>query len=146
LLTLPAPDFPAGAIPNEVAQEVYRQTSGQPFLLQVYGSQSGQSSERREAHGRHPRRRESRRNPCGPFFQDAYKSAPPAVQTALGNLAQSKPVDLTLPVRRWLTQRYLLAPDGRLTIPLFGAWIQHQGYIEEPGRGERLTVVKSPNG
>ena len=38
LLTKPSPEFPTGAIPAEVAQEVYRRTGGQPFLLQVYGS------------------------------------------------------------------------------------------------------------
>lgn len=37
LLTEPSPEFPAGTIPKEVAQHVYERTSGQPYLLQVFG-------------------------------------------------------------------------------------------------------------
>ena len=150
LLTQPAPEFPTDAIPEDVAQDVYRRTSGQPFLLQVYGSLlvSRLNEEKRKAASLDDVKAVEIRaiEWAGPFFQDAYKSAPPAVQTVLGNLALSKPVDLTLSVRRWLTQRYLLTGDDHFAIPMFGVWIQHQGYVEEPGRGERLTVVKSPNG
>jgi len=31
--------------------------------------------------------------------------------------------------RRWLTQRYLLPGEDRLTIPLFGAWIAQDALV-----------------
>jgi len=44
---------------------------------------------------------------------------------ALGRLAQGEQVDLTFPPRaRWFAQRYLLTPDSRLAISIFGAWIR----------------------
>ena len=137
LLTQPAPEFPVGAIPEDVAQEVYRQTAGQPFLLQVYGSLlvSRLNEEKRKTATLDDVKEVGVRAVewAGPFFQDTYKSAPAAVQAMLGNLALGKPVDVTPSARRWLTQRYLVTDDDGLAIPLFAAWIQHQGYIEEPG-------------
>jgi len=137
LLTQPTPDFPSDAIPGDVAQQVYRKTGGQPFLLQVYGSllvSRLNEQRRRAAIVEDVNAVEIRAVEwAGPFFQDTYKSAPAAVQTLLGNLAIGKPVGLAPPARRWLTQRYLLTDDDRLAVPLFGAWIQHHGYIEEPG-------------
>src|SRR5207302_733136 len=38
LLMQPSPDFPSDAIPEDVAQEVYRRTGGEPYLVQVFGS------------------------------------------------------------------------------------------------------------
>ncbi len=129
LLSQPAPEFPSGAIPVEVAEEVYRRTGGQPFLLQVYGSllvgrlndekrQVAMVDDVQAVEGRAIEWAET-------YFRDAYRSAPAPARDALARLIQGQTPDLSPLARRWLMQRYLLTPDDRLSIPLFGAWIEH---------------------
>ena len=62
-----------------------------------------------------------------------YKSAPATAREALDHLSQG-PADLSSTARRWLTQRYLLTPGDRLSVPLFGAWISHHAisYAVQP--------------
>jgi hypothetical protein len=133
LLSQPAPEFPSGAISVEVAEEVYRRTGGQPFLLQVFGSLlvGRLSDEKRQVatvddvqavEGRAIEWAET-------YFRDAYRSAPEVAREALAHLIQGQATDLTPLARRWLTQRYLLTPDDRLAIPLFGAWIEHHALV-----------------
>src|ERR1022692_2795107 len=133
LLLQPAPDFPSGAIPVEVAEEVYRRTGGQPFLLQVFGSllvgrlndekrQVATIDDVQAVEGRAIEWAET-------YFRDAYRSAPPTAREALAPLIQGGTADITPLARRWLTQRYLLTPDDRLSIPLFGAWIEHHALV-----------------
>jgi len=133
LLTQPAPEFPAGTIPEEVAQEVYQRTGGQPYLLQVFGSLlvSRLNDEKRTvANAADVRAVEGRAIEWAEsFFRDTYKSAPEAAREALSRLSQGEPANLTPTARRWLAQRYLLTPDDRLSIPVFGAWIEHHALV-----------------
>jgi hypothetical protein len=128
LLTQPDPDFPMDAIPAAVAQEVYRRTGGQPFLLQALGSllvNRLNDTNRRTATVADVEAVEDRAiEYAEPYFRDMYKSAPAAAREALDRLSHG-PADLSPVARRWLTQRYLLTPDDSLSVPLFGAWISH---------------------
>jgi hypothetical protein len=63
------------------------------------------------------------------YFRDTYKRAPALVLEALAGLACGKAVDLSPAARRWLTQRYLLTPDDRLAIPIFGAWVEQHAVV-----------------
>jgi hypothetical protein len=133
LLSSPAPEFPSGVIPIEVAEEVYRRTGGQPFLLQVFGSllvgrlndekrQVARVDDVQAVEGRAIEWAET-------YFRDAYRSAPAPAREALARLIQGQTANPTPLARRWLTQRYLLTPDERLSIPLFGAWIEHHALV-----------------
>jgi hypothetical protein len=133
LLTAPAPEFPPDAIPKGVAREVYKRTGGQPYLLQVFGSLlvSRLNEEKRKVaqvddveavEGRAIEWAEG-------YFRDMYRSAPDASRQALARLCQGQPVDLSPATRRWLAQRYLLAPDDGLGVPVFGAWIEHHALV-----------------
>ena len=136
LLVQPDPGFPADAIPAEVAQEVFERTGGQPFLLQAFGSllvSRLNDTDRRTAMIADIAAVEGRAIEWAePYFRDMYKSAPAAAREALDHLSQG-PADVSPAARRWLTQRYLLAPADHLAIPLFGAWISHHaiGYAVE---------------
>jgi hypothetical protein len=63
------------------------------------------------------------------YFRDTYKSAPPFAHDALAGLACGKAPDLAPAARRWLTQRYLLTSDDHLSIPIFGAWVEHHAMV-----------------
>lgn len=58
-----------------------------------------------------------------------YKSAPEVAREVLSRLSQGEPPNLTPVARRWLAQRYLLSPDDHLSIPVFGAWIEHHALV-----------------
>ena len=133
LLSRPAPDFPAGTISEEVAEEVYRRTGGQPFLLQVYGSllvsrlndgtrKAATLSDVQAVEGRAIEWAES-------YFRDLYKWTPEAVREALVRLAREETVALAPATRRWLAQQYLLTSEDRLAIPVFAAWIEHHALV-----------------
>jgi len=132
LLTQPDPGFPAEAIPAEVAQEVYWRTGGQPFLLQAFGSllvSRLNDTGRRTATVADVAAVEGRAIEWAePYFRDMYKSAPASAREALDQLGHhlsDVPAEVSPAARRWLTQRYLLTPDDRLAVPLFGAWLSH---------------------
>jgi len=137
LLTQPDPGFPADAIPAEVAQEVYRRTGGQPFLLQAFGSllvSRLNGTDRRTALIADIATVEERAIEWAePYFRDMYKSAPTAAREALDHLSQG-PADLSPVARRWLSQRYLLTPADQLAVPLFGAWISHHAITYAVGQ------------
>jgi hypothetical protein len=133
LLTAPAPEFPQGTIPDEVAREVYRRTGGQPYLLQVFGSLlvSRLNDEKRQSATMDDVAAVESRvfEWAEGYFRDMYRSAPERARDALADLSQGKPVELSPATRRWLAQRYLLTPDDRLAIPIFGAWIEHYALV-----------------
>jgi len=134
LLSEPSPEFPSEAIPVIVAEEVYRQTGGQPFLLQVFGSLlvTRLNDDRRtsatidDVQAVSPRAIEWAES----YFRDAFRSAPPPAHEALARLIRGQSLsDLQPLARRWLAQRYLLTPDDRLAVPLFGTWIEHHALV-----------------
>jgi len=133
LLTQPSPEFPAGTIPEEVAHEVYQRTGGQPYLLQVFGSLlvSRLNDEKRTVANQAGVRAVEGRviEWAESYFRDTYKSAPEAAREAFSRLSQGEPANLTPTARRWLAQRYLLTPDDRLSVPVFGAWIEHHALV-----------------
>jgi hypothetical protein len=130
LLTQPAPDFPANALPSQVALEVYRRTGGQPFLLQLFGAllvdRLNENDGRKVAIVDDVQAVEARAiESAEPYFRDMYRSAPEAARQALDQLTLAPARALSPASRRWLTQRNLLDSGDRLAIPLFGAWIRH---------------------
>lgn len=133
LLTQPAPEFPKGTIPADVALEVYRRTGGQPYLLQIFGALLVgrlNDEKRRGATLDDVETVEVRAIEWAePYFRDAHRSVPPEARDALARLARDGDTLLTPLARRWLAQRYLLTPDDRLAIPLFGAWIEHHALV-----------------
>jgi hypothetical protein len=141
LLTQPDPGFPAGAIPAEVAREVFARTGGQPFLLQAFGSllvnRLNDTNLRTAAIGDVAAVEERAIEYAEPYFRDMYKSAPIAAREALDHLGQclsQSPAELSPAARRWLTRRYLLTAGDRLSVPLFGAWIAHHDIGSAVGR------------
>ena len=65
-----------------------------------------------------------------PFFRDSYRSAPPAARRVLSDMIAGRFTEIPASARRWLSRRYLLTPEDRLSIPLFGAWLEHNGLTE----------------
>jgi hypothetical protein len=133
LLSAPSSDFPAGAIPGDVAADVYRRTGGQPYLLQIFGSLlvGRLNHEKRRAatvadveaiEGRALEWAEG-------YFRDLYRWAPEPVRAVLGCLARGETAAITPPARRWLERQYLLTPDDRLAVPLLGKWIEHHALV-----------------
>jgi hypothetical protein len=133
LLTQPGPDFPPGAIPDEVACEVYERTGGQPYLLQVFGSLlvSRLNDEKRKlATLEDVRAVEGRAIEWAEaYFRDMFKSAPEPTREILARLAQGQAIEIAPAARRWLSHRYLLTSGDRLAVPVFGAWIEHHALV-----------------
>ena len=129
LLTQPSPEFPVGTIPEDVARAVYERTGGQPYLLQVYGSllvSRLNEAQRTAATLADVEAVELKAIEWAEgYFRDMYKSAPATARDALDRLSIDQGVELAPIARRWLAQRYLLTPDDRLSVPVFGAWIHH---------------------
>jgi hypothetical protein len=133
LLTEPSADFPSGAIPPDVALEVFRRTAGQPFLLQIFGYllvEHLNTEKRQIASLAHLDAIQTRAiDWAEPYFRDMHKDAPPETRDALAHLARGETVIFTPRTRRWLTQRYLLTPENTLAIPLFASWIEHYAAV-----------------
>jgi len=129
LLIRPSADFPAGTIPHEVALEVFRQTGGQPFLLQIFGYllvEQLNVDKRRVASLADLAAIQTRAIEWAePYFRDMHKDAPPETRDALARLSRGDILNLDPRTKRWLAQRYLLMADGSFAIPLFASWIEN---------------------
>jgi hypothetical protein len=130
LLTCPIPEFPADAVPLEIAEAIYTRTGGQPFLLQAYGSalisriNEGDRKPRAATMEDLPFVEETVLSRWKPYFADTFKSAPPDAREALHALAAGKQAAISTKTRRWLERRCLLTRDDQLRIPVLGAWIR----------------------
>jgi hypothetical protein len=130
LLIRPIEEFPPEALPLAVAEAIWGQCRGQPFLTQLYGTlwvnrlnETGQRTAGLEAleaveqqvlqQGRY-------------YFNDLHAKAAPAARTALEALAAGQTPVLEPPTRRWLERRLLLDAHGGLTIPVLGRWIREE--------------------
>ena len=133
LLTQPVSRVPDGSHSRRGGSRGYRRTGGQPYLLQIFGSLLvGRLNDDKRTvatlddltavEGRAIEWAE-------PYFRDAHRNAPPEAREALARLAREHAAVLTPVARRWLAQRYLLTPDDRLAIPVFGAWIEHHALV-----------------
>lgn len=133
LLMQPSADFPAETIPHHVALEVFEQTGGQPFLLQIFGYLLVEqlNADKRQIASRADI--DAIQTPAiewaEPYFRDMHKDAPPETREALTHLARGEAVNLTARTKRWLAQRYLLTPEDSLAIPLFASWIEHYAVV-----------------
>jgi hypothetical protein len=58
------------------------------------------------------------------YLRNTYQAAPPAAQAALLDLAHDGTPTLDAATRRWLLRRLLLTEEGRLSIPVLGAWLR----------------------
>ena len=106
LLMHPSADFPAGTIPQNVALEVFRQTGGQPFLLQIFGYLLVEqlNSDKRKATSLADVQAIQTRTIewAEPYFRDMHKDAPPETREALTRLARGEAINLTPRTKRWL--------------------------------------------
>jgi hypothetical protein len=130
LLCRPMPEFPQEALPTEVAEAVFAQTKGQPYLLQMYGSFLVflLNDEGRSQACLNDVERVGDRilTEAAYYFHNTVLSAPPEARLALGDLAAGRAPDLTQRTRVWLRRRGLLAEDGRIGIPILGAWMREE--------------------
>jgi serine/threonine protein kinase len=130
LLMRPLPDFPAQAIPENVAARIYERTGGQPYLLQLYGSvliallngamrkaatlaDIDVVEEEAMSQGTH-------------YFRHTYESAPESARTILEQLAKGQTPAMTPSIHRWLVRRELLTDERDLRIPVLGTFIRQE--------------------
>jgi len=128
LLRKPIPEFPEEAVPQEVAQAIVARTGGQPYLVQLYGSllvtRLNQEERRRADLGDVPRVEEQVLQQATYYLRNTWQEAPPAAQAALLDPAHDGTPNLDAATRRWLRRRLLLTEEGRLSIPVLGAWLR----------------------
>ena len=127
LLCRPIPEFPADAVPAAVAERIFQRTGGQPFLLQMYGSNL---INRLNEAGRKQTRaddveavEEQVLNEATNYFRNVTH-APPAARAALEALAAGAAVAFEKTEQRWLLRRGLITPDNALSIPVLGRWLR----------------------
>jgi serine/threonine protein kinase len=130
LLVKPIPDFPADAIPVEVADRIYQRTAGQPYLLQLYGTllinelnEHDRTTARLEdvpvieqealSQGRY-------------YFGNTYQDAAEGARAALEALARGESPVIAGATRRWLERRWLIDEHGKLRTPVLGDFIREE--------------------
>jgi hypothetical protein len=127
LLRKPIPAFPDEAIPLTVAKAIFERVNGQPYLLQLYAKllvDHLNENEREQANIQDVEHIENLvLSQARSYFSNVF-SKKPNIQTALKNLALSKPAQLDRRTHRWLKRRYLLNEQEQLSIPVFGRWIR----------------------
>jgi hypothetical protein len=130
LLTQPAPEFPLGAIPPDVARAIFDRTGGQPYLLQLYGSilVSRLNDRKRRLATREdlPAVEDQVLTQARAYFSYTIKAAPAAARTVIEALARGETPNIDEHTRRWLERRCLITPEGQLRIPVLGAWVREE--------------------
>ncbi len=131
LLTQPISDFPAEAIPQTVAELIWTRTGGQPYLLQLYGSllvTHLNDQKRYTATLEDVTSVEDDALSQGTYyFRDTYNKAPAAARSILEQIACGQTSHHDDPrALRWLKRRYLVSEEGKLGIPVLGAWIREE--------------------
>lgn len=130
LLCHPIPEFPAGAVPEEVGKTIYQRTGGQPYLLQLYGTlliNRLNAMERSTAETDDVRFVEEEALTQGRYyFENTYKDAPERVRNILEALATGGEADVSGRTRRWLERRCLIDAAGVLRIPVLGVFINEE--------------------
>jgi len=128
LITCPIPEFPPQAISLPIAETIFSQTGGQPYLLQMYGSLLVQ-------HLNEDKRKKAKKADITPikaqvleqatyYFRNTVVDAPPNARTVLLSLAENQQAKLDKQTRRWLKRRCLLTENDQLLIPVLGEWIR----------------------
>lgn len=130
LLTKPIPEFPDDAIPDELAQEIFRRSRGQPFLTQVYGYalvETLNRSKRKCATMDDLEQVEPELlSSYTYYFRGIWQDVAATGQAALTALANHESIVLEKETKRWLRRRMLVDEDGQLLVPLFGRWIREK--------------------
>lgn len=130
LLTLPFPEFPAGAIPTPVAEEVFRRTGGQPFLTQAYGwhliDRLNQAKRREACPADVAAIEPTVLDEATYFFNNIWNDTPSAYRQVLAAVVRGEPYTPDVATRRWLGRRLLLNEAGQLPVPVLGRWIQER--------------------
>jgi hypothetical protein len=136
LLIRPIPEFPPYAVPEDVARLIFHRTSGQPYLLQLFGTlliNRLNEEERLTAKPEDVVAIEAEAITQGRYyFDNTYRDAPTAQREALEALARGESPSLTAATRRWLERRWLIDEHGHLRIPVLGAFIREELGIAEP--------------
>lgn len=130
LLSRPIPDFPADAVPNEVAERIFKRTDGQPYLLQLFGNKLVELLNRTErsaavladvetveedalVQGRY-------------YFANTFDDSPPDAKNVMQQLARGAPAEIGPETRRWLLRRYLLNDNDQLRVPILARFIREE--------------------
>lgn len=128
LLTRPSDDFPPGTIPTDVAEEVFRRTDGQPYLVQLYGQLLVlhlDATKRRAATLADVDAIQDEVYSTGAtWFRFTFSDCTPERQALLRRLADGEPAPLAIADQRWLQRRGVVTPDGRVRVPVFATWIR----------------------
>lgn len=128
LLTRPVEEFPADAVPWEVARAVVARTGGQPFLVQLYGSLLVERLN--EA-----RRKTATLDDIEPveqevldqanyYFSNVWGDLPPAAHPVLRALDAGQPAKADAATQRWLRRRLIVSEEGVLLVPVFARWVR----------------------
>lgn len=134
LLMQPFPEFPADAIPAEVAEAIYARTGGQPFLTQLFGSlliDHLNDEERRQAlltdvDVIEPQALEK----AGYYFRDVLHDAiPDELRPLLQARAHGETVPFSRSQQRWLKRRLILDADGNWYVPVHARWLRE--YLDD---------------
>jgi hypothetical protein len=130
LLCHPIPEFPAGAVPEEVGKLIYQRTGGQPYLLQLYGTlliNRLNLMERSTAEIDDVKFVEEEALMQGRYYlENIYKDAPEPVRKVLEALATGAEASVSGDTRRWLERRCLIDAAGALQIPVLGVFINEE--------------------
>ncbi len=130
LLTQPIPEFPDDAISNELAQEIWLRSRGQPFLTQVYGyalvETLNRSKRKRATLADLAQIEPELLSSYTYYFRGIWQEVPAIGQAALTALANHEHITLEKETKRWLRRRMLVDDDGQLLVPLFGRWIREK--------------------
>jgi len=128
LLTRPSDDFPPGTIPTEVAEEVFRRTDGQPYLVQLYGQLLVlhlDATKRRAATVADVDAVQDEVYSAGSaWFRYTFSDCTTQRQALLRRLSEGEPVPLARADQRWLQRRGVVTPDGQIRVPVFASWIR----------------------
>ncbi|HEY2293214.1 MAG TPA: hypothetical protein VGM86_21145 [Thermoanaerobaculia bacterium] len=128
LLRKPIPELPDDTVPEKVAAAIFERTGGQPNLLQLYGYLLvTRLNERDRRRAKVEDVAQIERDVLSQetyYFRNTFQEAPPGARAALLDLAYGRAPTLEVPTRRWLRRRLLLTEEGRLSMPVLGAWIR----------------------
>ncbi len=130
LITKPEPRFPDAAVPTEIAEEIFKATAGQPYLLQLFGfflvdrlNQEERKVATQEDFTEVARTvLKSAKN----YFAEAHQAGPTDVGRSLDQLALDQTPEWTGATRRWMRKRGLIDQSNQIRVPLFKQWLNQR--------------------
>ncbi|MEM9164275.1 MAG: hypothetical protein AAGC54_14545, partial [Cyanobacteria bacterium P01_F01_bin.4] len=131
LLTQPTSIFPKQTISPIVAAAIYEQTSGHPYLLQLYGSLI---VDHLNETGRLQATLDDLvgidfeiLNRADSYFKGIFRQIPASMKLPLRQLAQApNDVEIEPETHQWLLKQGLIKADNTLRVPIFRRWLSEE--------------------